>query len=204
MLLSGGIDSATALFLERKRFVIRALTFEFRGISRSEVVGARRLAALAGVKEHRMARLPDLAEAEDMPHGRFEGMPGSYIPGRNGIFYSYAASVAEEVGASLIVGGHNKDDQRTFPDSRPAFFRILQRALKSGSKELGSRDVKISLPLASMTKAEVVKLAQAQGVPLGMTWSCHRDTKEHCWTCEGCLARVRAFDSAGVEDPLRL
>ncbi len=203
MLLSGGVDSATALFLERKSFDVRALTFKFHGMSRFEVLAAKRLAASAGVREHRVARLPDLMESDEMPRGRFEGLPGSYIPGRNGVFYSYAASVAEEVGASLIVGGHNMDDQKTFLDSRPAFFRALQTALTSGSRALNSRGVKIVLPLAGMTKVDVVRLARAEGVPLGMTWSCHRDAKEHCWECEGCLARVRAFDSAGVEDPLR-
>ena len=130
-------------------------------------------------------------------------MPPTYIPMRNGIFYSLAASYAEEVGADLIVGGHNKDDAKTFADAVPAFFNALGRAFRTGSPILRKRRTRIILPLSEKTKAQVVKLASSLDVPLGLTWSCHRETNRHCWQCDGCRARMSAFEKAGIADPLR-
>ncbi len=176
---------------------MRALTFEYHGIAERELEAAKELAAAARVEEHRRIRLPDLKESGDIRKTGFDGLPGTYIPGRNGIFYSFAASYAEEVGATVIVGGHNQDDRDTFRDARPLFFSRLEAALKTGSSR-----ARIELPLSRMTKVEVVRRAVEIGVPLRRTWSCHRDGRLHCWRCEGCLARTRVFREAGVVDPL--
>jgi 7-cyano-7-deazaguanine synthase len=130
-------------------------------------------------------------------------MPPTYIPMRNGIFYSLAASYAEEVGANLIVGGHNKDDVKTFADAAPAFFDGLEKAFRLGSPILRKRRTRILLPLSEKTKAQVIRLASSLEVPLGLTWSCHREGGSHCWECEGCRARMTAFEKANVVDPLR-
>lgn len=203
MLLSGGIDSATALYLTKAEYSVRALTFEYAGIAQRELEASDEIAGAAGVEGHRHFRLPDLKEAGDIDKRRFPGMPSTYIPGRNGIFYACAASFAEEVGASVILGGHNADDSTTFVDATPLFFRELEEALKTGSIALASMKLRVELPLAGMSKAEVIRTADRAGVPLASTWSCHRDGPVHCWRCEGCAARTRAFKSAGVADPLR-
>ena len=200
MLLSGGIDSATALYIT-KGVQVRALTFEYRGIAEQELESARAIAARAGVREHRLVRLPDLREAGDIGV-RFGRLPPTYIPLRNSIFYSFAASYAEECGASLIVGGHNKDDGEVFDDVSPSFFEALESAFLAASPLLRKNGAHISLPLATRTKPEVIRLAASVGVPLGLTWSCHRSGEEHCWKCEGCLSRARSFAAAGVPDPL--
>ena len=96
-------------------------------------------------------------------------MPPTYIPMRNGIFYSVAASYAEEVGADLIVGGHNKDDIKIFTDTTPAFFDALERAFRLGSPILGKRRARILLPLSEKTKAQVVGLAFLFRCPQGLT-----------------------------------
>jgi len=179
------------------------MTFVYHGIGSRELKAAKEIATAAGVEEHRFVRLPDLREAGDIRSDSLAGKPSAYIPGRNGIFYSLAASYAEEVGADLIVGGHNKDDVRLFEDASPTFFLLLQHALRSGSPTLRKRRTRISLPLSKMTKAEVVKLASSMKVPLGLTWSCHRNGRAHCWDCEGCKARAAAFARARVPDPLR-
>ena len=203
MLLSGGIDSATCVQLMRRRYSVRALTFEYHGITRRELEAARAIARAAGISEHRFVRLPDLREASDIRRASFADMPSTFIPMRNGIFYSLAASYAEEVGADLIVGGHNKDDVRTFADAAPAFFDGLERAFRVGSPILRKRRTRILLPLSEKTKAQVVRLASSLEVPLGLTWSCHREGGSHCWECDGCRARIAAFEKAGVVDPLR-
>lgn len=164
---------------------------------------ARAVARKVRVKEHRLVRLPDLREAEDIPRFDFGSLPSTYVPLRNSIFYSFAASYAEETSAGLIVGGHNKDDEKVFDDVSPAFFDSLEIALWAGSATLRKNRVRIVRPLRKLDKAQVVGLAASTGVPLGLTWSCHRDGDEHCWKCNGCISRTRAFMGAGVKDPLR-
>lgn len=203
MLLSGGIDSATCLYLARRKYRVRALTFEYGGIARSELVAARAVGDSANLLEHRFFRLPDLREAGDIPAANFGALPPTYIPMRNGVFYSVAASFAEEVGADLIVSGHNRDDMRTFPDARPEFFDLLQRSFWAGSRKLKSKRTRILRPLGTKTKVKVIRLAASIGVPFEKTWSCHLDGETHCWRCEGCLARMTCFERAGVTDPLK-
>ena len=186
----------------KAKHCVRALTFEYHGIARQEVNSARRIAARAGVREHRFVRLPDLREAGDIPRAVFEGLPKSYIPLRNAIFYSHAAAYAEEAGAALIVGGHNRDDSAVFEDVSSAFFSHLQDALLAGSARLRGNRLRISRPLKRKDKVGVLKLASSLGVPLELTWSCHRNGGSHCWKCPGCTSRELAFAGARLEDPL--
>jgi 7-cyano-7-deazaguanine synthase len=179
------------------------LTFEYSGIARSELAAAEAIASRVGVLEHRIVRLPDLKEAADIPGFRPDGLPPTYIPLRNGIFYSFGASYAEETGASSIVGGHNGDDSHVFADVSPEFFTSLQKAFRSGSQILRRNRIQIALPLKNLAKPAVIRLAASMKVPLELTWSCHRDSEEHCWRCEGCLSRMRCFTEAGIVDPLR-
>ena len=202
MLLSGGIDSATALYLTKKSQGVRALTFEYMGIARSELAAAKAVASRAGVLEHRIVRLPDLREAADIPGFRHYGLPPTYIPLRNSIFYAFAASYAEETGAASIVGGHNEDDTEVFADVSAEFFSSLQRAFWNGSQVLRKNKLRIARPLKRLRKPAVIRLAASLGVPFELTWSCHRDSKVHCWRCDGCLSRVRCFREAGIVDPL--
>jgi len=202
VLLSGGIDSATCLFSLKDEYDVRALTFEYHDIARREVDSAKAIGARAGVTEHRLFRLPDLREAEDIPGGRFGDLPPTYIPLRNAIFYSVAASYSEEKRVSLIVGGHNRDDAEVFRDVGGKFFESLERTLWLGSSILKRQKTMIRIPLSRKTKAQVVKLAASLKVPFELTWSCHRLGTEHCWECAGCLSRIESFKEAGVSDPL--
>ena len=202
MLLSGGIDSATCVYLAKKRYLTCALTFSFHGIAEGELRAAKAVAKVAEVEEHRLMRLPDLRESGDIGL-RFKGLPATYIPMRNAVFYSLAASFAEEVGADFIVGGHNRDDTAVFRDSRKAFFECLEESFRAGSEALEERHLSILRPLNSKTKPQVIRLAASLGVPFQLTWSCHRSGTAHCWKCEGCLGRVKSFVGAGTPDPLR-
>ena len=202
MLLSGGIDSATSLYVVRAKRNVRALTFEYNRIARKELESAKAIASHAKVMEHRIVRLPDLKEAGDIPGFVSPGLPPTYIPLRNSIFYSFAASYAEETGAGLVVGGHNRDDLDVLPDVGRGFFRALEAALWKGSPTLRRAKVRIARPLGRMRKVEVITLAASLGVPFELTWSCHRDGKRHCWRCQGCLSRRKSFRAAMVEDPL--
>ncbi len=202
MLLSGGIDSATALYLTRRKRAVRAITFEYKGIAKREVEAARAIASRAGVVEHRFIRLPDLREAADIPGFDRGPLPPTYIPLRNSIFYAFAASVAEETGADSIVGGHNRDDAKVFDDVSPRFFSAQQEAFRAASSVLRRERVGIVRPLRLLSKAQVIALASRLRAPLELTWSCHRDGMKHCWRCAGCVSRAEAFGRAGVADPL--
>ena len=186
----------------KKECSVRALTFEYHGIADHELRAAKAVAKAAAVKEHRLVRLPDLREVGEMEEGMFAGYPSTYIPMRNGVFYSFGASYAEEVRADFVVGGHNKDDRRAFRDVDPKFFAELQRAFWAGSRIIAAKKTRILRPLAEKTKVEVVGLAAGIGVPFELTWSCHKEGSEHCWLCEGCLGRAESFERAGVPDPL--
>jgi 7-cyano-7-deazaguanine synthase len=203
VLLSGGIDSATCVYLMRERgYAVRTLTLVYGSMARSELGAAKAVARAAKVKEHRVARLPDLLEAGDIKGAEFEGLPRTYIPMKNSIFYSYASSYSEEVGADAIVGGHNSEDSQVFRDVGPRFFDPLGRAIRAGSARLEARGTRLVRPLEMKSKKEVVKLAASLRVPLQLTWSCHGDGKLHCWRCAGCLGRRLSFQEAGIPDPI--
>jgi 7-cyano-7-deazaguanine synthase len=204
VLLSGGIDSATALYLTKRTHRVRALTFEYHGIARRELESARAIANRAGVVEHRLVGLPDLREAADIPGFKLGSLPPTYIPLRNSIFYAFAASMAEETGAVSLVGGHNRDDMKVFDDVGSEFFTAQQAAFRAASPILRRNRVHIVRPLRLKSKAEVVALAGRLNVPLEVTWSCHRDRREHCWRCPGCGSRRESFARAGIADPLAL
>jgi 7-cyano-7-deazaguanine synthase len=173
-------------------------------MAKRELESARNIAKRTNVREHKVIRLPDMREARDIPGFDLRGLPPTYVPLRNSIFYSFAASYAEEVSAASIVGGHNKEDEKIFEDAGPEFFDSLQTALWTSSPVLRKNRMQILRPLKKLDKADIVRLSALRGVPLELTWSCHRSGNQHCWKCEGCLSRRRAFVKAGVKDPLWL
>jgi 7-cyano-7-deazaguanine synthase len=150
-------------------------------------------------------RVPELREAGDITGSRElsrKEVPPTYIPMKNAVYYSLAAAYAEEKGSGCIIGGQNRDDRRLFEDTSEEFFASLQRTISASSPRLRRRGLKIMRPLKDKSKPEVVALAAAMGVPLELTWSCHRSGGEHCWRCDGCRRRTEAFEAAGVRDPL--
>ena len=115
-----------------------------------------------------------------------------YVPARNLVFHAIALSVAEEGGADAVVAGHNLSDASAFDDARPAYFRRVE--------SLG-KGVRILLPFARYTDAEVIALGARMRVPLGLTWSCYRDGARPCRRCSACRGRLQSFRNAGMEDP---
>ena len=180
VLVSGGIDSAAALWWAKERWRATALSFDGASRPRGEVRACAALVKRAGVP---LLRVP-------APYLRQE--PSGYIPARNLVIHSIAMSVAERLGASVVVAGHNRTDAGIFKDARPSFFRRLER-LNGG--------VRILLPFAGLTDAGVIEEAARRGVPLGLTWSCYRDGARPCRRCSACAGRIESFRSTGIEDP---
>jgi 7-cyano-7-deazaguanine synthase len=206
VLLSGGLDSAVALYWAlHDKHIVRTLTFNYFRRSRKEIVACERISRRTGAPNMRID-LPFLREVEDskMADNRnpiLKRAQSAYIPCRNIIFYGIAASFAEIWDASYIVGGHNKNDTCLFPDSSPKFFSLFDKTASYG-RISGTRTGKIILPLSRLDKSQVIRLGEKLGVPFEMTWSCYTSHSRPCEKCLSCRLRRKAFKEAGVRDPL--
>lgn len=127
-------------------------------------------------------------------------IPTSYVPFRNGNMLSIAASWAEVVGAQRIYIGAVAEDSSGYPDCRPEFYQAFQSAIDAGTKP--ETRVRIETPIIHLSKAEIVKKGIELGAPLGLTWSCYKNSDKACGICDSCALRLRGFDQAGVIDPV--
>ncbi|GAB6945863.1 7-cyano-7-deazaguanine synthase [Vulcanisaeta sp. JCM 14467] len=208
LLLSGGIDSAVALYLLKSRgYDVVALTINYPGRGERERESARELARLTNTRLIEVD-LPFMREVDELWNGEEErpshlrSAHPSTIPARNAIIYAVAAHYAEILGIDTIVAGHNADDTKYFPDTSREFRRLISKALTIGTYIGRAKGLRVIAPLSRLSKTEVVRLGLKLGVPFEFTWSCHNNYDVPCGQCSGCLARKRAFDELGVKDPL--
>ncbi len=216
VLFSGGIDSTAALAWALKtKNGVAALTFDYGQRHRVEVKMAR-IAA-------RNARVPftllrvDLGQVGGsaltdprIPVPRMKRIPPSaggppitYVPFRNGIFLAMAAAWAEARGAREIVVGFNVIDSPSYPDTRPAFVRAMERALNQGTRAaFGGGRLRILAPFINLKKSDIIKRGLALGADFSRSISCYAGGEVPCGACSSCLLRARAFREAGDEDPL--
>jgi len=220
VLLSGGMDSATALAIAaREGFAPYALTFRYGQRHAIEVEAARRIAERAGVAAHRVIDIDlrvfggsALTADIPVPQGRPEGqivrsVPITYVPGRNTIFLAYATAWAEVLGADDIFIGVNAIDYSGYPDCRgeyiEAFERMARLATRAGVEE--HRRLTIHTPLIRMSKADIIRKGLELGVDYGLTMTCYDPSEigEACGQCDACMLRLRGFREAGATDPIR-
>lgn len=215
VLLSGGLDSATALYVARRDgYQITALSFFYGQKHHRELDFARALAAGLGIP-HFTGEVPMpwkgsalLDAATAIPQNRSHaemgtGIPATYVPARNSVFLALAASCAEATGAGHIVIGANVLDYSGYPDCRPEYFRAFEEMLRKGTKAgAEGMALKIEAPLLQLTKKEIILLANRLGVPLEKTWSCYQGGAQPCGTCDSCILRAKGFEEAGLSDPL--
>jgi 7-cyano-7-deazaguanine synthase len=217
VLLSGGIDSATALAMTRalgRRCL--ALSFRYGQRHAVELAAAARVATAQGVTDHRVIDLDlraiggsALTADIDVPKGRSDeaiaaGIPVTYVPARNTIFVAYAIAVAEVVGATEIVVGVNVLDSSGYPDCRPEWLAAMQEVARLGTKAgVERRPFQMRAPLIKMSKAEIIRAGTALGVDYALTHSCYDPDASGaaCGQCDSCLLRRRGFEQAGVADP---
>ncbi len=208
VLLSGGIDSAVALWWARAQdWEVQPLTFDYFGRPRREHTAVAQLVKRADVRPVRSVALPFLKEVDDLRPSGFDNAalnesPEGYIPARNLIFYSLAAYYAELDGTRHLVGGHNGTDPESFPDASPTFFDHLNRVFGMSLWSYKRSPVDVILPLAGKSKEEVLRIGLGLGVPFELTWSCYYDQDIHCGTCVSCTERRAAFAAVGLEDPV--
>jgi 7-cyano-7-deazaguanine synthase len=213
VLLSGGLDSATALAIARSQgFRTFALSVHYGQRHVAELEAAAKVAAALGAHEHRVMGV-DLAgiggsaltdSAVPIPEAASAGIPVTYVPARNTLLLSLALGWAEVVGAGDIFVGVNFLDYSGYPDCRPefidAFQRLAQLATKAGVE--GSR-MTIQAPLIRMTKADIIRTGRELGVDYGMTVSCYQADAagRACGKCDSCRLRAAGFAAARVPDP---
>ena len=216
ILLSGGLDSSTALAWARAQgFACTTLAVDYGQRHRVELAAARRVAAAQGVRDHREVTVDlraiggsALTAAIDVPKGGVDAavIPVTYVPARNSVFLSLALGLAETLGAADLVAGMNVLDYSGYPDCRPEFVRAFESlanlATRSGVE--GARFT-VHTPLMQLDKAGIIRLGASLGVDYALTHSCYDPTPAGlaCGACDSCRLRAKGFREAGVPDPTR-
>lgn len=222
VLLSGGLDSATAAALAKKEgWTLNALTVRYGQVHAVEIDAARNVAAALGVSRHVEldvdlkafggsalvgdGEIRKSASADLDTSATGSSIPSTYVPARNTVLLSLALAWAEVLGAERIVIGVNALDYSGYPDCRPeyiaAFEYLASLATKAGVE---GRSLRIWAPLQHLTKAGIIRLGTELGVDYGLTHSCYDPGPggRPCGQCDSCLLRARGFEEAGVPDPL--
>ena len=219
VLLSGGVDSSTCLALAKGKYGDNALALSMSyGQKHSrELESARALAKfyhvqllemdLAKIFAHSNCSLLQ-GSSEDVPQGTYaeqleaqsDSTVSTYVPFRNGLFLSTAASIALEYACDVIYYGPHADDAagNAYPDCSPEFNAAMQQAIYLGS----GKKLRLEAPFVDKTKKDIVHEGLRLGVPYELTWSCYEGKDEPCHKCGTCLDREAAFVANGVVDPL--
>jgi 7-cyano-7-deazaguanine synthase len=218
VLLSGGLDSTTALAIAKNQeYEPYAMTFRYGQRHQLEIEAAKRIASISGVAEHVITQIDlrafggsALTSNIEVPKGRpleemGHGIPITYVPARNTIFLSFALAWAEVLGSSDIFIGVNALDYSGYPDCRPEYIEAYQTmanlATKAGVE--GQQQLRIHTPLIHLSKAQIIKNGLELGVDYSLTLTCYDPSIDGfaCGECDSCLLRLKGFRENGLTDP---
>ncbi|MHB1541433.1 MAG: 7-cyano-7-deazaguanine synthase QueC [Steroidobacteraceae bacterium] len=215
VLVSGGLDSATALAVARAQgFVCYALSVGYGQRHEAELAAAARVAAALGAREHRLMRvnLADIGGSAltdasiAVPEASSSGIPVTYVPARNTVLLSLALAWAEVLDARDIFVGVTAVDYSGYPDCRPefieAFAHLANLATKAGVE---GKHWHIHAPLIAWSKGRIIREGIGLGVDYSLTVSCYQadSAGRACGKCDACRLRRAGFEAAGVADPTR-
>lgn len=218
VLLSGGLDSATALAIAREQgFHPSAISFRYGQRHAHEIEAACRIAQVMQVEQHIVVDI-DLRQfggsalTADINVPKNESVdeisrsiPVTYVPARNTVFLSLALAWAETLGAGDLFIGVNALDYSGYPDCRGDYITAFERMANLATKGAveGTLPVTIHTPLLKLTKAEIIARGHALGVDYSLTTSCYDPTPtgQACGHCDSCLLRRKGFSENGIEDP---
>ena len=215
VLVSGGLDSATALALAQEQgFACYALSFDYGQRHRCELAAAQKVARAAGVIEHKIItlNLDDIGGSAltdstiAIPQQPSEGIPVTYVPARNTVFLALALGWAEVLEAEAIFIGVNAVDYSGYPDCRPEFIEAFANMARLATKAgIEGKPIRIETPLIHLSKAEIIQQGSRLGVDYRNTISCYDPDAEGraCGRCDSCRLRAAGFEAAGITDPTR-
>jgi 7-cyano-7-deazaguanine synthase len=220
ILLSGGIDSTTAMAIAKsKGKEIYSLSFRYGQRHSIELEASKKIAQLLKAKEHKIIDIDlrqfgasALTDEIDVPkHESVEEIekqkeiPITYVPARNTIFLSYALGWAEVLKANSIYIGVTAVDYSGYPDCRPEFIEAFEKMANLATKTGVTKEtvLKIDTPLINLSKAQIIQTGSKLGVDYSITISCYDpDLKgRSCGRCDSCLHRIKGFKEAGIKDP---
>ncbi|MCX7896228.1 MAG: 7-cyano-7-deazaguanine synthase QueC [Thermoanaerobaculum sp.] len=217
VLLSGGMDSATAAAWARARWNwVGALTVDYGQRHALELRAAEQVGKALGMDAHLQvpvglnafggSALTDAFEVPKHRQGRGESIPVTYVPARNTVLLALLLAFAETRQAAHLVLGANALDFSGYPDCRPDYLRAFQRMANLGTR--AGREAEgffLHAPLLHLSKAGIVRLGSQLGVDFSLTFSCYDPPAEgvHCGTCDACHLRRRGFVEAGIPDPTK-
>lgn len=207
VLLSGGVDSTVAATIVSKAKQTKAISYKYGQRHSKEVYMAAKVAERLHI-DHEIIDLPELegspltgdGEIPKGPYSQFEGISPAYVPFRNGVLLSVAASRAQAWGAKEVwFGAHASDwGAWAYPDCSPTFITPMNQAIRIGT----DFNVELVTPLLQMTKVQVVQQGLTLQSPFELTWSCYVGKELQCGECPTCLERIEAFRQNGVIDPV--
>ncbi len=211
VLLSGGMDSSVCAALAVRDYDAAAVHISY-GQRTEERERQSFLAICQRLKIHDKLMVRNEAlraiggsaltdDAIDVPTADEVGLtiPVTYVPFRNAHFLAVAVSWAEVLGAEKVYIGAVEPDSSGYPDCRPAYYKAFNEVVKTGTKE---GLIEIVTPLIAMRKTDIVRLGLELGAPFDLTWSCYSREDQACGICDSCVLRLRAFEAAGVKDPI--
>lgn len=211
--LSGGMDSCVTTAMAEREYELALLHInygqrtegrelkgfndiaDFYKVDKRLVIDHTHLAEIGGSSLTDISREVRKADLSD------KNIPSSYVPFRNANILAACTSWAEVLGADKIFIGAVYEDSSGYPDCRPQFFEAFEKVINLGTKP--ETNIKIITPVINLSKSDIVKKGIELGAPLNLTWSCYKSEDEACGECDSCALRLRGFQQAGVEDPIK-
>jgi 7-cyano-7-deazaguanine synthase len=214
VILSGGLDSSTALCIAKKTLdEVIALTFDYgQSAAKNEIKASKKICETLKVK-HYVIRLPYFSMFRKRVNLLSNKIPcvtnidqcslntavAVWVPNRNGVFANIGASFCDALGFNWVIMGFNKEEATTFPDNSEGFISAMNQVWEYSTQV----KPKLWAPLIDKTKPEIVHTALKEGLDLSMVWACYRGGRRHCGVCESCVRFKNALQVAGVFDRFR-
>lgn len=213
VLVSGGIDSCVTAAIANRKYELAFLHVNYGQLTQSKEldsfnniadfykVGKRLVCDFNWLKEIGGSSLTDPSYRSQRTGDRKSPIPPSYVPFRNANLLGAAVAWAEVIGAHKIFIGAVAQDAPQYPDTRPEFYRIFNTLIEVGTNP--DSKIEVKTPLIAMQKSGVIKLGVRLGAPLHLTWSCYQNNDVACGKCASCQRRLKAFELAGLNDPIK-